>query len=76
MSKIENGKMPLSIFFNLSKAFDTLDHTVRLNKLHLYEIRGVYLKWFSSYLRIQHVFTQICFICNDKCVYGKAYYVL
>ena len=57
MSDIDKGKIPISNFLDISKAFDTLDHTILLNKLYHYEIRGDYLKWFSSYLsdKIQHL---------------------
>ena len=54
---IDTGNIPISIFLDLSKAFDTLDHKILLKKLHYYGIRGVYLEWFSSYLRdrVQYV---------------------
>ena len=37
-------------YFRLKKASDTVDHTILLRKLKLYEIRGKIDDWFSSYL--------------------------
>ena len=47
---IDNGKIPLSVFLDLSKAFDTLDHSILLQKLKFYGVSGTSLQWFTSYL--------------------------
>ena len=47
---LDNGKWPIVVFLHLSKAFDTLDHTILLDKLLYYGIRGTELAWFKSYL--------------------------
>ena len=54
---MDRNKIPFSIFLDLSKAFDTLNHDILLTKLRYDGIGGVALNWFQSYLtkRSQYV---------------------
>ena len=38
------------VIVDLSKAFDTLDHKIEIDKLQHYGIRGISLMWFESCL--------------------------
>ena len=54
---LKSGDHVLGIFIDLSKAFDTLDHSILLQKLSMYGIRGQTHKLLESYLsnRSQYV---------------------
>ena len=47
---LENNKHTISVFIDLSKAFDTINHDIFLQKLEHYGIQGTVLDWFKSYL--------------------------
>ena len=52
------NKIPLNIYLDLSKAFDTLDHAILFDKLFHHGIRGNPLKLISSYLENRQQFVE------------------
>src|SRR6218665_1965751 len=54
---IDNRKLTIGVFLDLSKAFDTIRHDVIWAKLEYYGVRDLALDWFRSYLadRFQQV---------------------
>ena len=56
-SALDNLAFSICILIDFRKAFDTVEHSILLNKLHNYGIRGTALQWFNIYLtnRYQYV---------------------
>ena len=48
--ELDQGHTLLAIFLDLSKAFDTLDPEILLQKLSYYGVNGPAIKWFKTYL--------------------------
>ena len=62
ISEVNNSdpkQLTLSIFCDLSKAFDVINHQILLQKLHHYGFRGIVNDWFASYLSGRTQFVEI-----------------
>lgn len=49
-TSLENNEYTIGIFLDLSKAFDTVDHNILLNKLFTYGFTDSALRWLKDYL--------------------------
>ena len=68
----ELGLHSASIFLDLSKAFDTLNHEVMLNKMERIGLRGIVYNWFKSYLTGRSLSAKIS-TSDGKVVYSEPY---
>ena len=64
LKDLDRKQTPFSIFLDLSKAFDTLDHHILLHKLRFYGIKGTPLKWFENYLSDRKQYVDIDGTCS------------
>ena len=59
LMEMDKGETPLNIYMDLSKAFDTLDHNILLEKLLYYGIQGSALELFKSYFKNRKQFVEL-----------------
>ena len=72
LHSIDNKERPLAIYvyMDLSKAFDTLDHSILSNNLRYYDITDISLKWFMSYLSQRTKYVEVNGIQSSKSYSG------
>ena len=63
---MDKNDIPINVFLDLSKAFDTIDHNILQNKLAYYGLNGSALQLFISYLQNRKQFTEIEQINSDS----------
>ena len=47
-TSLDQGSYAVTIFLDLSKAFDTVNHSILLSKLSYYGIQNSHMNWFKS----------------------------
>ena len=67
----EQGLYTISMFLDLSKAFDSLEHDMMLKKLESYGVRGIALQWFKSYLSNRQIRTKCHISSNGQIEYSE-----
>ena len=58
LTEMDKGEIPISIFLDLSKAFDTIDHQILIHKLKYYGFLNNSIDLITSYLSNRHQYVQ------------------
>ena len=65
-NSLNNRNHCANVLIDYCKAFDTVNHSILLNKLHAYGIRGVVNQLFKSYLANRPISVKIGNICSNQ----------
>jgi retron-type reverse transcriptase len=65
IEQINNNKFVMGLFIDLRKAFDSINHSILINKLTYYGINGPFLNILRDYLKNRKIFTQIGSISSE-----------
>ena len=63
---IDKGNYIGTIFVDLQKAFDMVDHLILISKLESLGVTGVELKWFKNYLSNRRIRTSVNNVLSDE----------
>ena len=68
---LDSGNFVCSVFLDLQKAFDTVDHNILISKLNFYGIRGCANSWIKTFLcgrqQFSYILSQCSTLNNVKC---------
>ena len=64
-SNIAENNKTVGIFFDLQKAFDSVNYNILLDKLYHYGIRGAMHSWFKNYLSNRKQFPYVNNVCSE-----------
>ena len=63
---LSKGNMSVLALLDISSAFDTIDHTILVHRLHTdFGFTDTVLQWFSSYLTDRTHYVSLCNHCSD-----------
>ena len=65
---VNQGHYVVSLFLDLSKAFDTVNHQILLNNLTFYGLQQSEYNWFQAYLSNRKQKVYVNGVASDSCV--------
>ena len=71
---LNKGNISVLALLDFSSAFDTIDHTILVHRLHTdFGFTDTVIQWFSSYLTDRTHYVSLCNHCSDLLLYTRVF---